>query len=428
VLVVAQDRLGDDLGGTGIRALEVARQLAGDFDVSLAGVGGCPPQVAGLPCVGYLPHDPGALKGPLAQVDAVLSLPAWPLVMKRLRRSQTRLLFDLYVPQTLETISGFPGARSLLRRVFAEYATDRVVDALRCGHQFICASEKQRDLWLGAMVAERLITPERYDDDNSLRNLIDVVPFGISPEPPQPRPEQGVYSIAGIDPGDEVVIWNGGLWPWLDPFTAIRAIAQVARNRPRVRLLFMGAAPQLPARRTAERARELARDLGLLERTVFFNDGWVPYDERGAWLLGAQCALSTHGDHVETRFAFRTRLLDCFWARLPVVCTGGDELADRVDREGLGAVVSAGDEGAVAQAIERVLGHGRDHYRESLDRVAAELAWSRTVRALVAMLKRESPPTPPYRAGRPAHALRGLAYRAGRLPLNAFGVREWPRL
>jgi glycosyltransferase involved in cell wall biosynthesis len=428
VLVVAQDRLGDGLGGTSIRALEVARQLAERFEVTLAGVGSPPARLAGVPCVGYHPNEPSALRRPLREAEAVLCLPAWPLVMDRLRRSDARLVFDLYVPQTVETIAGFPGGRAVLRRLFAEYATDRLVDALRHGHQFVCASEKQRDLWLGAMLAERLITPERYDHDPSLRSLVDVVPFGVPPDPPRPDGGPGVYSIEGIEPGDEVVIWNGGLWPWLDPFTAIRAVARLCRDRPRLRLLFMGAAPQVPARRTAEQARELARGLGLLDRTVFFNDGWVPYDERGAWLLGAQCAVSTHGDDVETRFAFRTRLLDCFWARLPVVCTAGDELAEKVERQGLGAVVPPGDEVAVADALDRVLRQGREHFRQPLDQAASELAWPSAVSPLVAMLEREPPPRAPRRADRPAQIARRVAYRAGRLPLNALGVRDWPRL
>jgi hypothetical protein len=34
--------------------------------------------------------------------------------------------------------------------------------------------------------------------------------------------------------------------------------------------------------------------------------------------------VSTHYEHVETTFAFRTRILDYLWAGLPVVATGGD--------------------------------------------------------------------------------------------------------
>lgn len=61
-----------------------------------------------------------------------------------------------------------------------------------------------------------------------------------------------------------------------------------------------------------------------------FNDSWEPYAERDEWLAAADCAISTHVEHLETRYSSRTRLLDCFWAGLPVVCTTGDDLAARV--------------------------------------------------------------------------------------------------
>ena len=402
VLVIAQDRLGEDLAGTSIRALEVARQLADGFDVTLAGVGDAPAELAGLPCVGYRPHDPRELDAPLRMADAVLSLPAWPLVMRRLRRTSARLVFDLYVPQTLEIAGGFPGARRSLHRTLTGFATDRLSDALRAGHQFICATEKQRDLWLGALLAERLLTVDRYDADHSLRSLIDVVPFGVPAGTPEPgEADGGVFTLAGVEPGDDVVLWNGGLWPWLDPFTAIRAAALAAESRPRLRLVFMGAAGQLPAQRTAELARELARELGVLDSVVHFNDHWVPYERRGDWLTSATCALSTHEDHVETRFAFRTRLLDCFWARLPVVCTSGDELAERVERQELGEVVPPGDVSATAEALLRVVERGRDAYRPGLDRAAAELAWTEAVRPLVAMLRADAPPPAPLARAAP---------------------------
>ena len=428
VLVLAQDRLGPDLGGTSIRARELGRALAEHFDVSLAGVGDCPERVSGLPCTGYRPHDPRELDAPLRAADAVVSLPVWPLTMRRLKRSRARLLFDLYVPQAIETVAGFPGAHPWVRRVMTEFAGDRLSDALRGGRQFVCASEKQRDLWLGSMLADRLVTAERYDADPSLRTLIDVVPFGLPSSAPPARGGAGAQSLPGVETGDEVVLWNGGLWPWLDPFTAVRAAGLLAERRSRLRLVFMGAAPQLPAQRVAEAVRGLASELGLLDRVVFVNDRWVPYAERSDWLRGAACALSTHGDHVETRFAFRTRLLDCLWARLPIVCTSGDELAERVERDGLGAVVPAGDEQAVAQALERVLERGRDAFRAGLERVARDYAWPVVAQPLVEMLRTDPPPPPPPRARRPAQLTRELAYRSGRAPLNLAGVRDWPRL
>ena len=76
-----------------------------------------------------------------------------------------------------------------------------------------------------------------------------------------------------------------------------------------------------PPPRPPREARATAEALGLLGSVVLFNDSWVPYEERGAWLNDADCALSLHHDHLETRYAFRTRVLDCFWASLPIVCT-----------------------------------------------------------------------------------------------------------
>ena len=129
----------------------------------------------------------------------------------------------------------------------------------------------------------------------------------------------------------ELVLWNGGIWRWLDAPTAIRAVAELAARRPRLRLVFMGGAAEHPAAAQSTReARALAEQLGLLGSVVHFHDSWVAYAERGAWLLQADCAISAHAEHLETRFAYRTRLLDCFWARLPVVCTSGDDLADYV--------------------------------------------------------------------------------------------------
>ena len=57
------------------------------------------------------------------------------------------------------------------------------------------------------------------------------------------------------------------------------------------------------ARRRGARTRARRAISGCSAASCCFNDGWVPYEERGAWLLQADCAVSTHRDHLETRFA-----------------------------------------------------------------------------------------------------------------------------
>ena len=86
--------------------------------------------------------------------------------------------------------------------------------------------------------------------------------------------------------------------------------------------------------RMAVDARGLSDELGLTGTHVFFNEGWVDYDDRQNYLLEADIGVSTHLDHVETALSFRTRILDYLWASLPMVATRGDSLADLIERAG----------------------------------------------------------------------------------------------
>ncbi len=99
-----------------------------------------------------------------------------------------------------------------------------------------------------------------------------------------------------------------------------------------MRVYFLGIRHPNPdvgeMRRTIE-TLELSDELGLTGTHVFFNDDWVEYDDRPNYLLEADVGVSTHLDHVETAFSFRTRVLDYLWAGLPVVATQGDALAGR---------------------------------------------------------------------------------------------------
>jgi hypothetical protein len=113
--------------------------------------------------------------------------------------------------------------------------------------------------------------------------------------------------------------------------------------------------PEVPEMGISHDLRALSGRLGLTDKHVFLNEQWVPYEERQNWLLDADCGVTTHFDHVETTFAFRTRVLDYLWTGLPIVTTDGDSFAELVRAERLGLVVPAEDPSALADALERVL-------------------------------------------------------------------------
>lgn len=430
VLLVSPDAVGERMRGMGIRYTELARALAPHADVVVASGdlgGGASP--AGVRVVGYEPHAPAALRQEIARADVIVAPPQWPLVSGWMRRSGARLVFDLYAPETLETLELFSERGTRLRRLMVALTVDRLEDALRSGHHFMCAGAAQRDLYVGALLATRRLEPGVYDRDPSLRSLLDIVPFGVPSEPPREVGGGIRAAFPQIGAGDEIVLWNGGLWNWFDAPTAIRALALLAERRPGVRLVFMGAGGGPAGRTAADEARALAASLGLLGDAVLFNDRWVPYDERAAWLLEADCSVATARDHLETRFAFRTRVLDSIWAGLPVVCTRGDELAARVERDGLGAVVAPADPAALGDAIEDVLQRGRGAYAAGLARAAADHAWPVIAEPLRRWVASPDLPPPSARGAirRPGHSLRSAGYRAARRTLQVARVR-WPSL
>jgi glycosyltransferase involved in cell wall biosynthesis len=115
----------------------------------------------------------------------------------------------------------------------------------------------------------------------------------------------------------------------------------------------------------------------------------VPYDQRARYLVEADLGVSTHREHLETHFSFRTRMLDYVWAGLPIVCTRGDVFGDLVATRGLGISVPPGDAPRLADAIETMLNDGRRHEQASLAlrQLASEMRWSQVAAPLDAFCR-----------------------------------------
>lgn len=425
ITMLCVGRVGTVMSSPAIRAYELGRALqAAGADVRLLATELEGAEALDLPCSRY--DRRRGLGRELERADVFVGQPPWPAVMRDLRRSGKRLIFDLFYPDLLEKLERSTETETWKRRLRLAVTLDRFNEAMRVGDHFICGSERQLDLWLGAMMAQGLIDPALYDRDSSLRSVIEVVPFGV-PEghPPEGRPPPWGH-LGGIDDEDEVVLWNGGIWPWFDAETAVRAVAELAARRPRVRLVFMAGATDDISREAGERARSVASSLGVLDRNVFFNREWVPYADRGAWLSAADCALICHGAGLEARFSLHSRALDCYWARLPVVSTGGDVFSDEINRDELGATAPPADAAAVAAAVERVLERGRASFAPSLERIAECYRWANAAEPLVRFAtEAEDPPRAAWAARQPAaRALRGAAFRAVDLLSSARDRRE----
>jgi glycosyltransferase involved in cell wall biosynthesis len=425
IAVITADVLADRMAGPAIRALHIAEELGTRHDVTLISTAECTLDRPGVACrhVSW-PH----LQAAVADAEVVVFQGFVSYHAPWLLRGDKVLVVDLYDPVHLEQLEQLRGNTPVERRATHDLTVRVLNEQLVRGDFFLCASEEQRHLWLGQLAAFGRVNPENYDRDPTLRSLLAVCPFGLSDAPAvRSRPAiKGV--VPGIDPDDKVILWAGGVYNWFDPLTLIKAVDRICVEHVDVRLFFIGMShpnPDVPAMVMATRARELSGELGLTGKHVFFNDGWVPYDQRQNYLLDADVGVSTHLDHVETTFSFRTRILDYIWAGLPIVATGGDTFGSFVDREGLGVQVAEQDVDGLAAALTRVLYDTAfaEQCRANVIRVRPALRWHHALTPLVDFCERPAR-APDARADPrrfvrrpvpPAHPLGRVADRTGTL-------------
>jgi GT2 family glycosyltransferase/glycosyltransferase involved in cell wall biosynthesis len=394
VLVLTGDALTERMAGPAIRAWNMADVLAAEHEVRLVTVNPlCAPPEAPFAVARARQRDLGPHVG-WADV-VVLQGHALELVpeLKKLA-SRKIVVCDMYDPMHLELLEQGKDETDEQRALDLVGVTRVLNTQLERGDFFLCASERQRHFWLGHLTALGRLTPSLYDNDPTVRSLLAVAPFGLPGKPPQ----RTASPIRGrlAEPADKVVIWAGGVYSWFDPLTLLHAMDRLSREHSDVKLLFLGMKhpnPEVPDMDIGTQTRALSERLGLTDRHVFFNETWVPYAERQNWLLDADCGVTTHYEHVETTFAFRTRVLDYLWSGLPIVTTDGDSFADLVRAEGLGVVVPAEDPAALADALERAL-YDDDFAEAARERIAVvreRFTWDTVLAPLVSFCRNPVP-------------------------------------
>ena len=404
VVLSANDVIGERMAGTAIRAWELARALGAHVPTVLASPKPVGRSDAAVEVVEFA--DPSELLALVDQADAVLvfgfDLVRYPF----LKHTRALVVVDLYDPWIFGSLEQY----DTMTRDEAEGAKAHEIgtlnDLLDVGDYFICASERQRDFWLGMLASRGRLDKAAHELDPHLRKLIDVVPFGCPTEPPTARVGSALRGGAypGIDASSKIVLWGGGTWDWFDPVGVVDAFVRVQKEIPEARLFFMGlelegrGVPEMP---TTRRLIERIDALGLRERNLVVLGPWLPYDDRGAFLLEADVGVVAAKAMAESRLAWRTRSLDHFWAGLPTITTAGDVLSDLVNDAGAGIRIPANDEDALVTAMRDLLGD--DERRSECSRNALALAdrfrWPTVVAPLVSFAE-EPGPWRAARAGR----------------------------
>lgn len=388
ILINCLDYIGKSMAGPAIRSFEFANQLSKKHTVVVL----CPNQSELKPKNFKLKQiNKQTFVEEIKSADFMIAQTIKQKTAKLAKKYNTRIILDAYDPISIEALEANSHREFGLRIALNRILVLEQSSSFFCADSVICASEKQRDFWLGVLSSMNKITPAIYDQDNSLRNLIDVVPFGLSSSPPKKGSTQVLRKKFGLKDSDFVLLWGGGIWNWFDPLSLIDAIKRLDGKIP-VKLVFMGIDhpnKKITRMPMVEKAMKKSADLGLIGKSVFFNEGWVPYKQRQEFLLNADAGVSMHFDHLETRFSFRTRILDYIWASLPIIATRGDSFAELIEGNGLGEVVQYKDSKSIATAIEK-LATDKQYYQQIQKNLMAtqkDFYWEKCIEPIEHMIE-----------------------------------------
>jgi glycosyltransferase involved in cell wall biosynthesis len=364
------------MAGMGIRALELARALAGEFEVRL-----------------LVPNDAAQAREVAAPLDVVTAKQGELAAAARGAQAavvsghaanwwfhqvpEVPVAADLYDPFPVENLHY---ARALGEETAAHDRRSLAL-ALARADIFLCASPEQRLFYAGALFEAGRVGAHNFPEDPTLARLLAVVPFGVPGEPARGDRAAG-RRAAGVPEGGPLVLF-GGVYDWYDPELLLAAWPAILRGQPGARLLFFESPNrETTPQRVFERARTRAREIDPEGRSVVFSP-WLPYSARADLYAAADLLVSISSEGLETELAYRTRLLDAAWGGVPSVSVGGGTLARDLDRAG--AAFDCGrDAAALSQRVAAILSDAA--LRKSAGDAARAFAATRSWKAVTAPL------------------------------------------
>jgi len=303
------------------------------------------------------------------------------------------IIADLYIPFILENLFVYDSKEFKLedRQLVHNRDLGVLMNLLLNSHHFLCANQRQKDFYSGMLTSINKINPYLLKFDKELSKIFTMVPYGIRQE----KKNKDANVLRGIIPGikesDVILIWGGVISNWFDPFILIEAMEEVVRINPSIKLFFLSTKhpnPQLMKFPKADEAEKLASQKKLLNQYIFFNKNWIPYEERHNYFLESDVAVSTHVEHFETRFSFRTRILDYIYFNLPILCSKGDFFESYVEKNSIGITVTPSDKEELKKAI---LSFGdkklRENFKNNIKRVEKEFYWDKLLLPLKEKLR-----------------------------------------
>jgi len=385
ILILSNDIVAKKLAGPGIRCINFAQVLSEYFNIIIA----IPNKPDFKPDQYELIRvDSRNIEELIERADIIMTQGTQFIRYPLLRETYKPIIMDLYDPFNIATLVEYSHLSIEKWEKIYKQVHEDLKEQLYYGDFFICASERQRDYWLGLLTALYRVNPVVFRNDISLRRMIDVVPYGISSKKPFHSKNVLKGVISNIKDTDKVIMWGGGIYNWYDPLTLVYAMNKISKKRNDIKLFIMGVKHPNPDVKELSLLNEtfrLSESLGLKDKVIFFYTGWVEYEERQNYLLESDIGIITHPEHIETRLCFRNRILDYIWANLPIISTKGDILSDLVEEKVLGLTVDTTDVDGLVKAIEKLCDNKEliKKCKRNLEKVPPMFYWEKITKPII---------------------------------------------
>jgi len=374
------DHVGHTLLGPGVRILAISNLLSqAGHEVHLAlGEGSIPPNPSGEV---HVLHR--SILRKIVPGDAVLVSGYLPgRILGDLIASDIPFHADFYcltAPEILQLppsnwIREFRQRRSRILRY--------LVTIQRAERAYV--SNKLQTAFLGGAFFPSL-GPRTNTFIDSLPQRIVEFPMGVS-EAPFPDVAQNPYPPALQ--GRPIFLWGGGIWSWFDVPTLLQAMKILADQGSDAVLFFLGGKTltgRIEHERPIQEALALSEHLGLLDRSVFFNERRASVSELPGFLSHSLAGVMANPSSFESLASWRTRYLDLLWAGKPLIASGSDPLGLRMADSGAARLVNAGDPSAFADAMAGLVADpdSQASMGAASQRLGRTMSWSNVARPLL---------------------------------------------
>jgi len=249
---------------------------------------------------------------------------------------ETKLMVDLYTPILLEkelTLSKWK-LQDWLTRIKNK---EMVRKFLRRGNHFLVANRRQREYWL--KISKEL-------GANLTEGDVSVLPTGAG------RATSNKQQATTFGER-KVVLWFGGIYPWMDPLPLVEAFGDIAKKFPDWKLRFLGGFHPDTGYKNLYQKVESAAKLKITNSQLEFIP-WQPEKDLVKYFKDVAFAVHLAKSTLEDYYAHRVRLLTLLDAGIPVITGGRDMVSDLIDEIKAGIKVN-GSVGDLTSKLEMVM-------------------------------------------------------------------------